>query len=50
MVNLPSGTNPVGSVSVRRPVDDDAGAAVLDGRVVHLDGTTTTVVLRGTSA
>ena len=51
MVIVPSGSNPVGSVSVRRPVDDDAGAAVLDGRVVHLDGSAATrTVLCGTSA
>ena len=46
---VPSGPNPIGSVSVRRAVDDNAGAAVLHGRVVHLDGTAATVVLRGTS-
>ena len=48
--NVPSGSNPVCSMSVRCAVDDNAGAAVLDRRVVHLDGTATPVVLCGTSA
>ena len=48
--NVPSGSNPVCSMSVRCAVDDNASAAVLDRCVVHLDGTTAVVLRCRTSA